>query len=176
MLSFTKRRRAIARPNGPRPGDILLFSHAKGFARVIPWFTKSRYYHCALYEGEGRVLEARITGVVRRDLTNTSDCVFRVIPMPETHTREVLDYARGKLGLNYDFLDVIFIVLRHYFPLLRVSYANHNSFVCSELLVVAWRRVGLDMSPGAEAACVIPGDFEQFLPPDARDETLKWRV
>ncbi|PQV64704.1 hypothetical protein B1R32_104203 [Abditibacterium utsteinense] len=172
MLSFTKRRRQVARPGGPQRGDILLFSHAKGFARLIPWFTGSRYYHCALYEGEGRVLEARVSGVVRRDLTCTRDFVFRVVPMPETASREVLDYARGKLGLNYDFVDVFFIVLRHYFPLIRFTYPTHNSFVCSELIVVAWRRAGLDLFPGVEAATVIPADFEQFLPPDSRDETL----
>ncbi len=175
MLSFTKRRRAVARADGPKRGDILLFSHAKGFSRVIPWFTRSRYCHCALYEGEGRVLEARITGVVRRDLTTTSDCVFRVIPKPEAYSRVVLDYTRDQLGLNYDFLDVFLIVLRHYFPLVRFTRSNRNSFVCAELIVVAWRRAGLDLFPNTEAACVIPGDFEQFLPPDSHDETLNWK-
>ncbi|RYG75125.1 hypothetical protein EON80_01695 [bacterium] len=171
-LSFTKRRRYLARPTGPKPGDILLFCHARGLSRLIPWFTDSRYYHCALYEGDGRVVEARPGGVVRRDLTKHADMAFRVIPMPEEAGQAALDYGRCCLGRNYDILDIVFIVLRHYYPKLRFTYSNHNSFVCSELVVNAWRRAGLDLFPGQNSALIIPGDFEAFLPPDSHDESF----
>lgn len=172
MLSFTKRRRALARPRGPKPGDILLFTHAKGLSRLIPWFTGSRYYHCGLYEGQGCSLEARPGGVVRRDLSRDPDAVFRVIPMPEEHGQQALDAARCCLGNNYDLLDIAFIMMRHWFPRLRFSYSNHNSLVCSELVVLAWRHVGLDLFPDQAPELVIPADFRAFLPPDSRDETL----
>ncbi len=172
MLSFTKRRRALARPTGPRRGDILLFCHARGFSRLIPWFTKSRYYHCALYEGENRVLEARPGGVMRRDISKDANMIFRVIPMPDDAARPALDWSRQQLGCKYDVMDVIFIILRYYFPRFKFPHTNPNAFFCSELLVMAWRKAGLDLFPGQEAQEIIPGDFERFLPPDARDETL----
>jgi cell wall-associated NlpC family hydrolase len=171
-LSFTKRRRYVARPDGPKPGDILLFSHARGLSRLIPWFTSSRYYHCALYEGDGHVIEARPAGVVRRDLTQCHDMAFRVIPMPEEHGQDALDYARCCLGGNYDVIDVFFIILRHYFTRIRFTYSNHDSFVCSELVVNAWRRAGLNLFPDQTSALLIPADFEPFLPPDAQDESF----
>ena len=172
MLSFTKRRRALARPDGPKPGDILLFSHARGFSRLIPWFTKSRYYHCALYEGGGRVLEARPSGVVRRDISKDPTMVFRIIPMPDGTGCPALDWARDQLGCKYDVMDVVFIILRTYFPCLKIPYVDRDSFFCSEIPILGWRHAGLDLFPGRRAQELIPGDFEQFLPPDARDETL----
>ena len=175
MLSFTKRRRAIARPDGPQRGDILLFCHARGLSRLIPWFTKSRYYHCALYEGDGRVLEARPNGVVRRDISKDPKMVFRVIPMPDDAGMPALDWAREQLGCKYDVMDVALIVLRTYFPRLHVHYFDRNAFFCSEIPVVGWRRAGLDLFPDRHAQEIIPGDFERFLPPDARDETVYGR-
>ncbi len=172
MLSFTKRRRALARPDGPQPGDILLFSHARGISRLIPWFTQSRYYHCALYEGGGRVLEARPSGVMRRDISKDPKMVFRTIPMPDGLGKTALDWAREKLGCKYDVFDVLVIIVRTYYPRLHVPHTNRKSFFCSEIPVLGWREAGLDLFPGQLAEELIPSDFEQFLPPDARDETL----
>jgi uncharacterized protein YycO len=171
-LSFTKRRRAVARPNGPQPGDLLLFSDATKMGRVIPWFTSSRYYHVAIYEGNGNVLEARPGGVVRRDITKEPNQVFRVIPMPEAAAQKALDAARSCLNLRYDVIGVGFIILRHYFPRLHLPFETHSSYSCGEFVLTSWRRAGLDLLPDADPTTVIPADFQPFLPPDAHDETL----
>ena len=160
------------RPNGPLPGDILLFTHATGLSRLIPWFTGSRYYHCGLYEGNNRVLEARPQGVVRRNLKQGTLYPFRVIPMPrEGHVR-ALDFIRRRLGSTYDPIDIAFIIMRHTFPLLRIHYNNHCSFTCGELLVRAWRAGHHDLFPDQSASEIIPADFSRFLPPDAQDMVL----
>jgi hypothetical protein len=172
LLSFTKRRLFSARPDGPRPGDILLFCHARGISRIIPWFTGSRYYHCGLYDGEGHVLEARPNGVMRRDLKRDPKMAFRVIPMPEGAGEIALNHSRGCIGCRYDVMDVFFIILRHYFPRITPPYSRCDSLVCSELVVDAWRKAGLDLFPGQQSATVIPADFEPFLPPDAHDESF----
>ena len=171
-LSFTKRRLREARPNGPLPGDILLFSHAIGYSKLVPWFTGYRYYHCALYAGGSEVLEARPNGVVRRNIHTEPGNVFRVIPMPEAHGHEALNYAECCLGANYDPLDVLYIMQRQWFPRWPIRYSNHDRFTCGEFVTLAWRRNGLDLFPGLEAAAIVPGDFAQFLPPDARDQML----
>ena len=171
-LSFTKRRRSHARPHGPQPGDILLFSGATRRGRVLPWFTGSRYYHVALYEGHGMVLEARPGGVVRRDITKEKNQVFRIIPMPEAAGQAALDHARQCLKLHYDLIGVFFIIARHFFPRLRLPFESCNRYVCGEFVVQSWRLAGLDLLPGADATTVIPADFQRFLPPDSHDETL----
>lgn len=175
--SFTKdgskkERLKLIRPNGPFPGDIILFAQATGYSKVIPWFTKSRYYHCALYEGNNCVLEARPSGVVRRDIKREAGNIVRIIPMPNKSGADAVSFAEKCLGANYDPLDILFIVLRQCFPKSRFTYSNHKRFVCSELVVLAWRSAGIDLFPDCSPDTIRPGDFAQFLPPDARDIRL----
>lgn len=192
MKSFTTRRARRARspheevalPDGfpltsrempdPRPGDILLFTHAKGLNRLIPWFTGSRYFHCGVYEGDGHVLEARPNGVVRRDLKESSDGekVFRTVPMPQEGAEKAIHFARKRLGATYDPFDIAFIIVRHLFPLLHIRYSNHASFTCGELVARAWRAGGCDLFPDQQASEIIPADLSRFLPRDAQDQTL----
>ena len=146
-----------------------------GLSRLIPWVTGSRYYHCGLYEGGGWVLEARPQGVVRRNIINHPKVVVRVIPMPVEQGEAAVKYARSCVGKNYDILDALFIMLRHQFPRVPIKYSNHESLVCSELVVLAWRKAGLDLFPDTDAAAVIPGQFQAFLPVDSYDTTLKLR-
>jgi len=190
MRSFTtrrifKRRRfpeELILPEGfpltPRPmpdpqrGDILLYTHAQGLNRLIEWFTGSRYYHVGIYEGDGRVLEARPNGVVRRDLRGQSAEVFRAAPMPREGGERAIRFAQHRLGATYDPFDIAFIILRHTFPLLRIHYSNHSSFTCGELVARAWRAGGLDLFPERQASEIIPADFSRFLPRDSQDQVL----
>lgn len=171
-LSLTKPLLRDVRPDGPLPGDILLYTHALKFTRLIPWFTGSRYYHCGLYEGGDTVLEARPQGVLRRPIRGDRNAVFRVIPMPKERGPQALNYIRACLGSNYDPFDIAFIVLRHYFPGLHLKYSDHNRVTCGELVVLAWRAAGVDLFPGKAAEEVIPSDFARFLLPDSHDQTL----
>ena len=83
-----------------QPGDILLFYHATGFkGRLIAWFTRSRYYHAAIYAGEGYVIEARPGGVVDRDLNGPEGGhEYVVIPAPGRRGEEALEWAKSQLG------------------------------------------------------------------------------
>ena len=171
-IHFTKNRLARVRPDGPLPGDILLFSNAVGYTKLVPWFTGSRYYHVAIYEGDGKVLEARPSGVVRRDIVHEPGNIFRIIPMPRENVSTVLNAGRCCLGKRYDLLSVLFIVLNHSFPRLRLHWSSENSFVCGEFVVYCWREAGLDLFPDQNAGQVIPADFQPFLPTDSHDMTL----
>ena len=176
-LSLTKSPLFETRPDGPLPGDILLFTDAPGLTRVIPWFTNSRYYHVGLYEGGPFSLEARVNGVIRRDISRDKQLVFRFVPMPREGTGAALDFIRKNLGANYDPLDIVAIMINHSFPKLRLNYSNSTRFTCGELIAEAWRSAGIDLFPGRQAELIVPGDFAQFLPVDSRDRVLhngKW--
>src|SRR5690242_7600270 len=56
------------RAREPEPGDILLFHHARGENLAITLFTRSPFYHAAIYAGEGQVVESRPRGVVEDSL------------------------------------------------------------------------------------------------------------
>ena len=170
-LSFTKRRLREVRPDGPKPGDILLFCHARGLTRLVPWFTRSRYYHVAICEDDWHVVEARPNGVVRRDIKHEKDNVFRVIPMPENLGEIAIEEARRNLGCPYDVFDVVLIMLRRWVRR-KIRHRDPHKFTCGEFITLAWRKAGIDLFPDMDAAMVIPADFAQFLPPDARDRVM----
>ena len=118
------------------------------------------------------MLEARPSGVVRRNLKAGTLWPFRIVPMPREGAQRALDFIGKRLGATYDPLDVAFIMVRHLFPLLKFHYSNHLSFTCGELVTRAWRAGHCDLFPGVNAAEIVPCDFARFLPPDARDRVL----
>lgn len=170
-LSLTKTPLYETRPAGPLPGDILLFTDAPGLTKVIPWFTNSRYYHVGLYEGGPFSLEARVPGVLRRDISRDKQLVFRFVPMPREGAQIALDFARKNLGANYDPLDVLAIMINHTLPKLRLNYSNESRFTCGELIAEAWQAAGVNLFPDIKSELVVPGDFARHLPVDARDRT-----
>ena len=172
-LSLTKSPLFKTRPAGPLPGDILLFTDAPGLTKVIPWFTNSRYYHVGLYEGGPFSLEARVPGVIRRDISHDKKLVFRFVPMPREGAQIALDFARKNLGANYDPLDIVAIMVNHTFPKLRLNYSNESRFTCGELVAKAWEIAGINLFPDIKSELVVPGDFGRFLPVDARDRTYR---
>ena len=157
----------------PRPGDILLFCNARKFNRLITWFTKSPYYHVAIYKGDGFVVEARPRGVVERDLNGPDgDKAFDVIPSP--HGREVgcdaLEWAQQQIGAKYDKIDVAVIILERIFENLKINYTNRNKFSCGEFVACAWENAGARLFPDREAESVVPADFATFLPEKVREK------
>ena len=172
-LSLTKKPLYQTRPAGPLPGDILLFTDAPGLTKVIPWFTNSRYYHVGVYEGGPFSLEARVNGVIRRDIERDKQLVFRVVPMPREGAHDALGFIRRNLGANYDLVDVAAIIINHSLPKLRINYSNPGSFTCGELVAEAWKAAGVDLFPDMKSELVVPGDFARFLPVDARDRVIR---
>lgn len=158
----------------PQPGDILLFTQANRIKLLVTWFTYSRYYHVGIYEGNNHTIEARVNGVIRRDISEKGYAV-RVIPMPEQGREQVLEYARTCIGRRYDVFGVLIVLMREYLPQVRVRYRSGDKLTCGEFVTRAWRHAGLDLFPGRSAERIVPADFQQFLPVDSHD-TMLWKV
>lgn len=153
-----------------QPGDLFLFTRARGLNKLITAFSHSPFYHVALYAGGPFVVEARPRGVVRRDLRGPDgDKVFSVVPAPCSREKaiEALQWAESKVGLGYDPLNVGVLVLDRALPWLQIPARHNNSYACGELVVEALRQAGFDPLPGTEAADALPSDFMKYLPPDA---------
>ncbi len=148
----------------PQPGDILLFHRAAGLNRFITWFTRSPYYHVAIYAGNNCVIEARPKGVVRRDLrTREGGHHFVVIADPTGKGREALNWAETKVGEGYDRADVAVIILERVFQHLHINHTPRDKFACGEFVAMAFQEVGAPLFTGRAPADIVPGDFASLL-------------
>ena len=148
----------------PQPGDICLFYNARGLARMITWFTRSRYYHVALYDEGDCVIEARPRGVVRRDLRAADEHDYIIVPAPGNGGEAALQWAKEQLGDGYDVSAVIVLVLERIFVNLRLNCKpSHNRFSCGELVLCAFRETGTELLPAFSPETVVPADFASLL-------------
>lgn len=160
---------------GPEPavGDILLFAHATGMNRLITFFTRSRYYHVAIYAGNAHVVEARPQGVTCRDLRGplgTHYCA--VLPAPGGKGAEALAWARQQVGAGYDRADVLVIILEHIFRRLHLNYAPPGKFSCGEFVALAYQHAGVELFPGRDPHGTDPADYAPLLPPGAEPRDI----
>ena len=133
----------------PQPGDILLFKRARKWNRLITWFTRSPYYHVAIYEGRDHVVEARPRGVVRRDLNGPDgDKSFEVIPAPEGRGAEALRWAEQQVGKRYGKRDVAVLIAGRVANEPRPRYNTRDKFSCGELVTCAFQNAGVPLFPG----------------------------
>jgi uncharacterized protein YycO len=149
-----------------QPGDLLLFTRARGLNRTITWLTRSRYYHVGIYVGNNHVVEARPRGVVRRDLNGPDgDKSFVVIPSPINgdQRKAALRWAEAQVGDPYDPVSAFVIILDQLFGC-SIPYATNSRFSCGEYVTQAFAHAGADLFPSREPSTVVPADFEQFLP------------
>ncbi len=149
----------------PQPGDICLFYNARGLARLITWFTRSRYYHVALYEGDECVIEARPRGVVRRNLREAGEHHYIIIPAPENGGLSALQWAKEQLGDGYDVSGVLILVLERLFDNLHLNFKpTDDRFSCGELVLCAFRETGTELLPDLSPEIVVPADFVRLMP------------
>lgn len=149
----------------PQPGDILLFYNARGLNKIIAWFTRSPYYHVALYAGELNVVEARPRGVVQRNLrSREGGRTFVAAPAPQGKGREALDWAQTQIGAPYDRFDIVIIVLERLFRHLHLNYTPNDRYSCGEFVARAYQQAGVTLFPDRDVASVVPGDFSSFVP------------
>lgn len=158
----------------PQPGDILLFCRARKFNRLITWFTKSPYYHAALYKGDGFVVEARPRGVIERDLNGPDgDKAFDVIEAPDGREKgeAALQWALSQVGKSYDKKGVAVLVADRMLRSVKLKDKDRDKFSCGELVTCAFLNAGVELFPDRNPGDIVPADFARFLP----DQTCEKR-
>lgn len=152
-----------------RPGDILLFNRAQGTNRLVSWFTNSRYYHVGISLGENHVIEARLRGVVIRDLLGADgDKRFQIIPFENVGGQDTAlaarDWALTQLGDGYDVVDAFTIVLDKFFGRTAFNFTLPGHWTCGEFVTTAFQKAGTELLPDVPTYSVMPEDFAHFLP------------
>jgi hypothetical protein len=158
----------------PEPGDILLFYRPERFrSRLICWFTRSPFYHVGIYEGDGKVIEARIPEVMRRDLSHEKDAYhFTVLRAPSRVIgRRALLWAQERIGQPYDKKSIGLLALSRLTHLPFCQFRNEDGserFLCGNFVVRAFSAAGVILFPGRPAEEIIPADFSDLLKQQTR--------
>ncbi len=147
----------------PEPGDILLFHHAKGVNKIITLVTGSPFYHSALYVSKDKAVEARLAGVLYRDMQRV-ESKYVVVPAPHGRGAEALAWAESQLGDAYDSLDLVVIVLDKLFRFVHFNYTPKDKFSCGEFVATAYDKAGIRLVPEKAINEIVPGDFATLLP------------
>lgn len=171
MKSNTPRARRSALESAS-PGDIVLFHHARGWSRLIPRFSGSRYHHVGLFAGGQWIIESRIGGVVKRDVSQAKVRLhFRLIPAPGGPEvgRVALEWAEGQVGVRYAYLSIGALVLDRLVERLTgpmdIIWRQRDRVSCGELVAQAYEVAGMRLFPGHDPEEVAPWDFAALLRP-----------
>jgi uncharacterized protein YycO len=153
------------------PGDIVLFYGAHGLAKLISFFTKSRYYHVAIAINSRDLVEAVPRGVIRCSLHSRRNAKFVVIP-PPTHSvgTAALKWAESRVGDGYDPGDLLAIAFDRIFAHLHLGYYSADRFTCGEFVATAFHKAGSHLFSDLDPADVVPADFARLLPKEARQQ------
>jgi len=153
------------------PGDILLFHHASGWNRLIPFFSGSRYHHVGLFAGGQWVIESRVGGVIKRDMSQAKVRLrFRVIPAPGGPDvgQKALEWARTQIGAPYAFGSIIGLFFDRLFERVLghadIIWRQRDRVSCGELVAQAYKVAGVELFPGVDPEAVAPWDFARLLP------------
>ncbi len=153
-----------------RPGDVLLVEGKGRISGSIKYLTQSTWSHSALYvgpmagaanDGEPDVLiEANIDeGVVAAPLSKYLHCQTRIcrpVGLSEADCEKVCRYVSERVGLGYDFKNVIDL-MRYLFPwpltqrwrsrTIALGSGDASRIICSSLIAQAFDAVRYPVLP-----------------------------
>ncbi len=160
-------------PPEAKPGDIFLFFRPHRLMDdFIKLMTLSKYYHVAIYAGEGRVWEARPRGVACNDLRGREGA-YVVIPAPEGKGGAALAWAQSQQGAGYDRVDMLVILLEHVFLRLHFNIVPYGKYSCAEFIATAFYHAGERLFSDRDLNDTEPKDFARLIPAQAPTRRLR---
>jgi len=141
-------------------GDIVLTTGDRWTSWTIRTVTRSPFSHAAICTRPDMLIEAQPTGITRALVSMTcsptigSLAVLRLKPglsNVDTFGLSVADYAESFYGRAYSVKGALAS------PLPVKGPDSGSALFCSQLVVEAYRSVGVDLLPGVEPNKVVPG-------------------
>lgn len=130
----------------PQPGDVLCTQITGDVGRLIrfgQWLNGdgfADFEHCAIYIGNGQIVEAEPGGARIAELTEYDQRAVAWLRCPPQFGEAVAEAARGLVGTPYSFLDYLAIALHRFHipaPGLRKFIASRKHEMCSALADLA---------------------------------------
>jgi uncharacterized protein YycO len=131
--------------------------------------TFSRFGHACIAEAVGvdgrvAVIEPMPSGC-RRRVARLGEFVWSDLDLSDAQRVGVVKYAVTTIGLPYDWRSIAGFLWRFWGARVRGRSDDHadDKLICSELVVWAYRQVGIDLAPGKAPGDVSPGDLDAYL-------------
>lgn len=158
----------------PLPGDFGLTKIrglAGAFVNFGQWFVGdfAPVQHALVYVGDGMVVQAMPSGAELVPLEDASPVVkwsTGLIDLTEDERLQISAEAILLEGTPYSFLDYVSIALERLGirpKLIRDFVAATEHLICSQLVVLAYERAGVNLFPGAFPGDCTPGDLWKLL-------------
>lgn len=158
----------------PQPGDFGLTKIgglAGAFVNFGQWFVGdfAPVQHALVYVGNGMVVQAMPSGAEVIRLEDASPVVkwsTGLIELNHWQRTYISAVAQSLVGTPYSFLDYVSIALERLglrVGLIRDYVESSNHLICSQLVVLAYERAGIELFPGTFPGDVTPGDLWHLL-------------
>jgi len=158
----------------PRLGDIGLTKIgglAGLFVNFGQWFVGdfAPVQHALIYVGDGMVVQAMPSGAELIRLEDASPVVMwstDLIDLRDSERFLIAYEALRLVGTPYSFLDYLSIALERlgiHSKLIRDRVESSGHLICSQLVVLAYERAGIDLFPGTFPGDHTPGDIYHLL-------------
>lgn len=159
------------------PGTIGLSGAGKGVAKNLTAAivyvgqkiinVDTRYCHAFIYIGDGKVVEATLTGAKISRLDAQRDVAFIDLSLSAEQQTAVVDAAKSFVGVPYSYWSFWAIgAMRLRLPAryLKKRASRTNAMICSQLVYEAYKRAGIQLFPRIkESYQVAPGDLIRLL-------------
>ncbi|MEU0912145.1 hypothetical protein [Streptomyces althioticus] len=158
----------------PKVGDFGLTKIrglAGAFVNFGQWFVGdfAPVQHALVYVGFGYVVQAMPSGAELIKLEDASPVVkwsTDLVDLTDQERVHIALEARKLVGTPYSFLDYVSIALERLgmrSKLIRDRVEGSGHLICSQLVVEAYSRAGVELFPGTFPGDVTPGDLHKLL-------------
>ncbi|MFX4303132.1 hypothetical protein ACOJUR_12870 [Alicyclobacillus tolerans] len=132
---------------------MIFIRGTQGLAGPIRKITRSPYTHIAGLAHPEQVIESqalRITGYEHVQTYKGVADVYRCEELTDRQRKEIVEFARSKIGTRYDYLLFFWLAGRHLLGQSVPLIASQKRRICTTLWADAYRSVGIDLCPGIE--------------------------
>ena len=153
----------------PALGDYGVVKTGGFFGKLIRLGTIARWNHAFIYIGGNQIIEATPRGVVLSPVSDYPNIGWnKHEELNEEQRIKIHDFAMTTVGKPYNFIVIASLVLRILgFRLLANTrllhkLAQHDGFICSELVAEAYAKAGIILV-NKPVDQVTPGDLAERL-------------
>ena len=148
-------------------GDVLIFIGPNYLIDdliddAVRFVTRSKFTHAALAINENEFVEAWWNGVRKTNIEGYKNIkVFTPItPLSEFQQAKIVGYALGKIGEQFNFLQLLGFIIEKIAYLKYNPFGSKNKTICSQLVFQAYRQLfDIDLLPDIEDYSVTPSDL-----------------
>ncbi|MEH7209917.1 YiiX/YebB-like N1pC/P60 family cysteine hydrolase [Priestia megaterium] len=130
-----------------KSGDIVFVQGRGILARLIRFFDKGTFSHCAIAVSDNKIIEAQYFAKVRIDPFDPTEYnYYEIIDLGLTKEQRnrIVGSSLKRLGKRYDYGQIVWYVLKDVFHLKGDNrFNNPNNLICSELAYIVLEESGV---------------------------------